>query len=132
MAERPTIPLERKYVLVVEDNLDVRQIISQILRIEGYEVLEAQDGLEALQIIASHNINLILSDIHMPNLNGFELAKYIKQTPTRSHIPIVFVSSSYSLDDIQKAQTIGIQEYLIKPVNPDDLIIVVNKITGFR
>lgn len=109
-------------ILVVEDNQSVRDGIVDILRMEDYRVIEACDGLEGFNLAKEHIPNLIISDILMPHLDGFQFIKEVRETPTTETIPFIFLSALTGKKDIVKGIDWGAEDYLTKPISPDELI----------
>ena len=122
----PTIPLSNKRILVVEDNTQMRQLIARILEIEGYAILQASDGVVALEILQRTTPDLILSDIQMPNLNGFDFYKAVRKDKRWFTIPFIFLAAQDSPEILQTGRELGVEEYLPKPVNEHALIKMVN------
>lgn len=122
----PTIPLVNKRILIVEDNSPVREYIARALEIEGYTILQASDGAVALTILQRTLPELILSDIDMPNLNGFELYKAIRKDRRWLTIPFIFLLAEGSDELKQRGRELGIEDYLDKPVDSNALIKIVN------
>ncbi len=124
--ERPTLPILRKQIMVVEDNADVRQILTRILEIEGYFVLETTDGQHALNMLNRIKPDLILSDIHMPNLNGIEFYKAVRNNPDWVAVPFIFLTSMDHPDEIRAGRELGVEDYLTKPIDGAELVKIVN------
>jgi predicted GH43/DUF377 family glycosyl hydrolase len=113
-------------ILVVEDEVINQRIISTILKKEGYEVEVAPDGIIALMQIAKEKFDLILSDIAMPNFDGYQLLDYLKQNDI--DIPVVFISGYTSEEDEIKGLKMGAVEYIKKPIEKDILLLRLEKI----
>ena len=113
-------------ILVVEDEVINQKVISSILKSDNYEVEVAPDGIVALMLIAHEKFDLILSDISMPNFDGYQLLDYLKQKEI--DIPVVFLSSYNSLQDELKGLQLGAVEYIKKPVDKDLLLIRIARI----
>ena len=112
-----------KTILIVEDNEFIRNEINDIFTMENYNVIEAPNGLEGY-IKATNNLpDIIVSDIMMPFLNGFEMYKKLKSNRITENIPIIFLSALSSKEDIRKGMNFGADDYLTKPIIPDDLIL---------
>jgi putative two-component system response regulator len=120
--ERPTIPMPSKTILLVDDDHETRQGIAQTLQIENYTIIQATDGKEALLLLDRFNPDLILSDLDMPNLDGIQFYKEIRRQSSWVTIPFIFLAGSNSLDKIRAGQELGVEDFLIKPVETDDLI----------
>ncbi|MDQ6989129.1 MAG: response regulator, partial [Mariprofundaceae bacterium] len=111
-----------KTVLVVEDSNTSRDITSHFLQQGGFRVLEAEDGADALNILQTRHVDLILTDIMMPNLDGWGLYKEIRSDKAFNLTPFVFLSVLDELDDQIKGLTLGVDDYITKPVTPPQLI----------
>jgi len=120
--ERPTIPMPSKTILLVDDDHETRQGIAQTLQIENYTIIQATDGREALLLLDRFNPDLILSDLDMPNLDGIQFYKETRRNPSWVTIPFIFLAGSNSLDKIRIGQELGVEDFLIKPVEAEELI----------
>lgn len=116
---RPVNFGSNKKILLVEDDKVSASILNKILLEEGYDVWHAKDGLEAIHELSANDYDLILSDIRMPNLDGYQLLEFIKQKPME--IPVVFISTFSSVEDEIKGLELGAIEYIKKPVKSDVL-----------
>ena len=117
-------------VLVVDDSLTVRKITTRLLEREGYKALTAKDGLDALQILSDANPDVILLDIEMPRMDGFEFTKTIKADNRQSHIPIIMITSRTAEKHRNHAMELGVNEYLGKPYQDEQLMALVVKYAG--
>lgn len=108
-------------VLVVEDNADMRELFSTVLADGGYKVLAASDGAKALEIMDKEYVDLIVADIMMPNMNGYELIKSLRDA--NYDLPILTVTAKDQFDDMKKAFRSGSDDYMIKPVNVNELLL---------
>ncbi len=124
--EEVPIILGKKTVLVIDDEESIRKLIRQELEDVGYSVIEAVDGLDALQILKTVKPDVITLDIMMPTLNGFDLAAILKNDPTTASIPIIIVSV---IDDQARGINVGVDRYLSKPIDTNGLVGVVNELT---
>ena len=111
-----------KTILVVEDNNEIREEICDIFKMESYNVIEANTGLDGFMKATTELPDLIISDLMMPVLDGFKMYKELKKNNLTDSIPVVFLSALSSDDDIRKGMNFGADDYLTKPINPDDLI----------
>jgi len=130
--QRPTVaPAPHKpLVLVVDDSLTVRKITTRLLEREGYRALTAKDGLDALQVLADNNPDVILLDIEMPRMDGFEFAKTIKADNRQSHIPIIMITSRTAEKHRNHARELGVNEYVGKPYQDEELMALVAQYAG--
>jgi chemotaxis family two-component system sensor histidine kinase/response regulator PixL len=105
-----------KVILIVDDAISLRQTLSLTLQRNGYQVIQAQNGIEALEQLQKHpDIQLIISDLEMPRMNGFELLSNLRQAPNLGEIPVVILSSRSAEKHRQLAQELGAKAYLTKP-----------------
>ena len=111
-----------KLILVVEDQEDNRRIMRDLLSSVGYEVIEAVTGEEGVAAAETHRPDLILMDIQLPGLDGYEATRQIKANPDLEHIPIIVVTSYALSGDDVKAFEAGCNAYVSKPFSPRDLL----------
>ena len=118
-------------VLIVEDNVELLILMRQLLR-QYYRVYVAQNGKEALNIIQQKALDLIVSDVMMPEMSGYELTKAIKDDPKHHHLPIILLTARTQEEDEQKALLVGADEYLTKPFHLTDLKLRIDNIIENR
>jgi len=111
-----------KRILVVEDQLDNRQIVRDLLTANDYEMAEAETGEEALAAVAKERPDLILMDIQLPVMDGYEATRRIKADPALSSIPIIAVTSYALGGDEEKARAAGCDDFVPKPYSPRQLL----------
>ena len=111
-----------KRILVVEDQEDNRQILRDLLASVDYEMVEAENGQEALTAVAEHKPDLILMDIQLPIMDGYEATRRIKADPATKNIPIIVVTSYALSGDEGKAREAGCDAYVTKPYSPRQLL----------
>ena len=116
-----------KRILVVEDQEDNRQILRDLLGHSGYELMEAENGEEALAAVAKQRPDLILMDIQLPIMDGYEVTRRIKNDPSLKSIPIIVVTSYALSGDEGKAQAAGCDAYITKPFSPRVLLAKVRE-----
>lgn len=108
-----------KKILITEDSPTMRSLlISTIEALEGYVIVEAANGFEALRLLPREKVDLIITDINMPDINGLELISYVKNNPHYRDIPLFIISTESSERDMEKGLALGADEYLTKPFNP--------------
>jgi len=117
-------------VLVVDDSEVIRELISVNLELEGFEVSTAEDGQDALDRIEQVQPDLVTLDVVMPRLNGFETAARLRANPATRHIPVVMVSAAAQEGDLQRGREIGVNAYITKPFQPEELVRVVRELTA--
>jgi len=116
-----------KRILVVEDQEDNRQILRDLLGHSGYELMEAENGEEALAAIAKQRPDLILMDIQLPVMDGYEVTRRLKNDPSLKSIPIIVVTSYALSGDEGKARAAGCDAYITKPFSPRVLLAKVRE-----
>ncbi len=109
-------------ILIVDDVIDNIQVSMNILKEDNYNLAFAVNGQEALELIKENDYDLILLDIMMPGMDGYEVCKLIKASPEKKDIPIIFLTAKTSIDDISKAFELGGVDYITKPFNADELL----------
>lgn len=109
-------------ILVIDDSLSIRKMVQYVLQSKGYRVVTAVDGQEALEKVMRNNFKLIICDINMPRLDGFEFLKRIKIDSELAGIPVIILSTEGKETDRETAQKLGASDYLIKPFNPGELL----------
>ncbi len=109
-------------VMVVDDSQTIRRTAETLLTREGYKVITAEDGFEALSKIADHEPDIIFIDIMMPRLDGYQACALIKGNPRFTHTPVIMLSSKDGLFDRARGRIVGSDEYLTKPFTKDELV----------
>jgi len=118
-----------KNVLIVEDSKAIRSMIRVALEeAGGYFVVEAGNGFEALKALPAQRLDLIITDINMPDINGLELIGYVKSNPAYSTIPLVIVSTEKSDEDKKRGLALGASGYVVKPFMKEELMAIVMKV----
>ncbi|MEW6050507.1 MAG: response regulator [Candidatus Zixiibacteriota bacterium] len=112
-------------ILVVDDEAMMRALLEKILSRDGYQVLSATDGAAALEILKSQKVNLVISDIKMPRLNGFELLKAIKTD--FPHISVIMMTACGDTFSVKDALLLGADEYITKPFKSYEIALVVER-----
>ncbi|MFP4368223.1 MAG: response regulator [Candidatus Kapaibacterium sp.] len=106
-----------KTILVAEDSASVRKFITLALKIKGMKVITAVDGMEALELLPKERIDLLITDLNMPNIDGLRLIKAIRSDAQYSALPIIVLSSLSKAEDVDAGIKAGANSYLIKPFN---------------
>ncbi len=117
-------------ILVAEDERDIRELIAFTLRFAGFDVDLAMNGAEAVEKAIAIKPDLILMDVRMPKMTGYEACRELKQRPEVQAIPVVFLSAKGQESEINEGLHVGADEYILKPFAPDDLIQQVKRILG--
>jgi two-component system alkaline phosphatase synthesis response regulator PhoP len=115
-------------ILIAEDEPDIRELIAFTLRFAGHEVVAVSNGEEVLETLPQYMPDLVLLDVRMPRMTGFEACVQMKATPQLKDIPVVFLSAKGQEAEIQEGLRAGAVEYLLKPFAPNDLANRVNEL----
>ena len=121
MPSAPVVPL----VLVVDDSITVRRVTQRLLQREGYRVTMAADGLQALERLQEERPTVVLSDIEMPRMDGFDLARNIRGDERLKELPIIMITSRIAEKHREHAMELGVNHYLGKPYSDDELLSLV-------
>ncbi|WP_426351340.1 response regulator transcription factor [Alloiococcus sp. CFN-8] len=108
-------------ILVVEDDKNLRKLMTAYLEQEGYKVITASNGVEALTIIDKHHIDLLISDIMMKNMDGYELVSSLRESGFT--LPILMVTAKESFEDKKKGFQLGTDDYMVKPINMQEMLL---------
>lgn len=108
-------------ILVVEDNETLRQLICTVLSKHGYRVLAAEDGQSALDILEAEYIDLVISDIMMPQMDGYQLIEHLRQS--NYNLPVLIITAKDSFQDKQKGFLVGTDDYMVKPVDINEMML---------
>jgi len=115
-------------ILIAEDERDIRDLVAFTLRFAGHEVFAATNGEEAVEMAPKVNPDLILMDVRMPRMTGYEACRAMKQNPDLKDIPVVFLSAKGQENERQQGMDAGAEEYLLKPFAPDQLTLAIKTI----
>lgn len=116
-------------VAIVDDDPGIVKVISVILKTNGFEVVDALSGAEALALIKAELPDVVLLDIMMPDVDGFEVCRQLKADPETKDIPVIFVSAKTGMDHVDKGMELGAEGYIIKPFAPAVLIAKIKEMT---
>lgn len=119
-------------ILIVEDETDIRELISYTLTFSGFEVVGASNGEEGLELAAAENFDLILLDVRMPRLTGYDACKQLRQMERTKETPIVFLSAKGQEDDMEAGIAAGADRYILKPFAPAALVEEINQVLATR
>ncbi|MES2663069.1 MAG: response regulator [Pseudomonadota bacterium] len=123
----PTLTSAKIKILIVDDSKTIRRTAENILAKEGYEVITAEDGFDALSKVVESRPDILLMDIMMPRLDGYQTCALIKNNHDYHHIPIIMLSSKDGLFDRAKGRVVGSDDYLTKPFSRDELLTVISR-----
>ncbi len=134
---RGTIPVEaidrveqERVIVVADDSISVRKFVGRMLEKNGYRVHLAADGLEAAEVVATHGCHLVITDLEMPRMTGYELLVQLRQSPTTRRIPVMVVTSRAGAKHRDRALKEGAAAFLTKPVQEDQLLAAVEQLIG--
>lgn len=119
-----------KTILVVDDAQTIRHLARFALSKGGYTVVEAEDGVQGLKVLEKNSVDLIISDLNMPNMNGLDMCRSIKTNDRTKDIPIFMLTTESSQDVAAQGKEIGIMAWIVKPFIPDKLLAAVQKVVG--
>jgi len=118
-----------KTILVVDDSSTTRSLISsQLSECGDYEIQEAATGFEALKMLPAGKVDLIITDINMPDINGLELISFVRENPIYRDIPTVIISTEDSAEDRKRGMELGAEEYIVKPFTVGELREAVERV----
>jgi two-component system, chemotaxis family, chemotaxis protein CheY len=117
-----------KTILIVDDATTVRTVVGAALKSAGYQVIEGTDGKDALGKLTGQKINLIITDLNMPNLDGIGLVTAVKQHPNYKFTPIIMLTTEGQEDKKKAGQAAGVKAWVVKPFQPDQLLAAVAKL----
>ena len=109
-------------ILVIDDSTNIRENVSELLELSGYKVLSAHNGRVGLEMAKEFSPDLILCDIRMPEMDGYDVIQALSVVPGTTRIPIIFTTAMSEKSDYQKAMQLGAAGYLIKPFDEDELL----------
>ncbi|MFG1495929.1 response regulator [Saccharospirillum sp. HFRX-1] len=117
-----------KTILVVDDSASLRQVVCTALQDEGYETIEASDGQDALKKLDGKRINLVISDVNMPNMDGITFLKELKKLPNYKFTPVIMLTTESQEGMKAEGKAAGAKAWVVKPFQPQQLIGAVSKL----
>jgi len=117
-----------KTVMIVDDSASMREVVGIALRSAGYAVLEGKDGKDALSKLTGQKVHLIISDVNMPNMDGIEFLKAVKQMGSYKFTPIIMLTTESAEAKKREGQAAGARAWVVKPFKPDQLLGAVQKL----
>ena len=117
-------------ILAVDDSASMRQMVTFTLKGAGYEVVEAQDGHEALVIAKTKTVNLVLIDITMPKMDGIALIRALRALPNYKFTPMLMLTTESAPEKKQEGKAAGATGWMVKPFNPEQLLATIKKVLG--
>ena len=117
-----------KVIMTVDDSVSIRQMVSFTLKQAGYEVIEAVDGQDALAKIEGSAVHMLITDLHMPNINGIELITQVRTKQEFKFIPIIMLTTESQDGRKQEGKAAGATGWIVKPFKPEQLLMVIKKV----
>ena len=119
-----------KTIMTADDSASIRQMVTFTLQQAGYDVIEAVDGKDADKKIDDSNIDMLITDLNMPNMDGIELIKSVRSKPKYKFIPVVMLTTESQDEKKQEGKAAGATGWIVKPFKPEQLLAVVKKVMG--
>jgi two-component system chemotaxis response regulator CheY len=119
-------------ILAVDDSPSMRQMVGQTLRAAGYDVIEAADGVEALELAKGRVVDLVITDVNMPNMDGITLVAQLRALPTYRLVPLLLLTTESSPERKAQGKQAGATGWMVKPFNPDQLLATLARVLGPR
>ena len=115
-------------ILAVDDSASMRQMVSFTLKGAGYDVVEASDGVQALNIAKTRAVNLVITDVNMPNMDGISLIRELRSLSSYKFTPLLMLTTESSPEKKQEGKAAGATGWIVKPFNPEQLLNTVKKV----
>jgi two-component system chemotaxis response regulator CheY len=115
-------------ILAVDDSASMRQMVNFTLKGAGYEVVQAIDGVEALEYARVHSVDLVLTDVNMPRMDGITLVKELRALPAYRYTPMLVLTTESSQDKKMQGKQAGATGWIVKPFNPDQLLATIARV----
>ena len=119
-------------ILAVDDSPSMREMLAAVLRDSGYQVVEAEDGVKALELAKTRSIDVVLTDQNMPNMDGLSLVKNLRSLPAYKDTPIMMLTTESSAEMKQKGRDAGATGWMVKPFDPDKLVRMLKSLMGMK
>lgn len=117
-----------KTILTADDSASMRQMVSMTLKHAGYDVIEAGDGREALDLLSKTTVDMVVADLHMPEIDGIELIKRLRSKPNYKYIPIIMLTTESMAQKKEAGRKAGATGWIVKPFRPEQLLSVVKRV----
>ncbi len=119
-----------KRIMTVDDSASMRQMVGFTLKQHGYEVVEAVNGREALEQLSAGGVDMLITDINMPEMDGISLVRKVRENAAYRFMPIVVLTTEFEEEKKQEGRAAGATGWIVKPFRPDQLVAVVKKVLG--
>ena len=117
-----------KTIMTVDDSNSVRQMVNFTIKEAGFDVIEAVDGQDAISKLSGTSVHMVITDLNMPNVDGIELIRWLRASPTHKFVPIVMLTTESQDSKKKEGKEAGATGWIIKPFKPDQLLAVINKV----
>jgi len=117
-----------KVIMTVDDSASVRQMVSFTLKQAGYEVVEAKDGQDALDKLGASSVNMLITDLNMPKIDGIKLIRKVREKPESRFMPIIMLTSDSHDSKKKEGRAAGATGWIVKPFKPEQLLAVIKKV----
>lgn len=117
-----------KTILIVDDSASIRQVVGMTLKGAGFEVIEAQDGKDALAKLNGQKIHLVISDVNMPNMDGITFVTELKKLPAYKFTPVIMLTTEGAEEKKEAGRAAGAKAWVVKPFKADQMLTAVNKL----
>jgi len=117
-------------ILAVDDSASMRQMVAFTLKGAGYDVVEAVDGVDALNKAKQQSVNLVITDVNMPNMDGITLIAELRKLPNYKFTPLLMLTTESAPEKKQAGKAAGATGWIVKPFNPDQLVATIKKVIG--
>lgn len=121
---------EGKTVLVLDDSPSIRQVVRLTLSRAGYLIVEAADGVQALEKLATEHVDLIVSDLNMPKMDGLTFIARLRELPEGKFVPVIMLTTESDDEKKLVAKNLGVQAWFVKPFEPEKLVSIVKRLIG--
>lgn len=125
-----TIKSETKTILLVDDSLIARRMVRFALHGLNYQIVEAYDGTAAVRVLDAQPVDLLITDLNMPNMNGFELSRIVRKARETADMPIIMLTQEESPQQRDEARKVGVSLFMTKPFTPEQIFGLVKEILG--
>jgi two-component system phosphate regulon response regulator PhoB len=120
-------------VLIIDDEVHIRRLVTRMLRLAGYDTMEAANGLQGLQLVAERQPDIVTCDIAMPIMDGYDFLLEIRHNPDTRNIPVVMITAMGQEDEVERALEIGANAFLTKPFSSSHLVKVISsQLEGYQ
>lgn len=121
-----------KTIMVVDDSASVRQVVNIILKNNGYDVIEASDGVDAMSKLYGRKVSLVICDVNMPNMDGITFVKTMKTSPAHKFTPVIMLTTESSSSRKDEGKQAGARAWFVKPFKPETMLEAVSKLVMFN